>query len=156
MKNERTQNRLGTLANFSSRPSLRVVSPRNAGKPLLTRSVSESPDLSSTIDASRIFTTKEGESESNSTPPTDEGSGSGSSGSSLSDTIDSLLRYGQAGYSAYQAATNKPSTTKPPAVPGTPASYAPPPSSPAWEKYLPWGIGVMVLLVVVGLVFKRR
>jgi hypothetical protein len=43
----------------------------------------------------------------------------------------------------------------------TPAAAPPPTAAPAtstssWQKYLPWAIGGVVVLVVVALVFKRR
>lgn len=44
------------------------------------------------------------------------------------------------------------------AVTGTPQRAAPAPApvaSSTWQKYLPWAIGGVVLLVIVGVLFKK-
>jgi len=43
-----------------------------------------------------------------------------------------------------------------PAPPVTPAAPAPAAVSTNWKQYLPYAIGAVVLLVVVGLVFRKR
>jgi hypothetical protein len=42
-----------------------------------------------------------------------------------------------------------------PAKPATPPVVGSAPSS-NWQQYLPWAIGAVVLLVVVGVIFKKR
>lgn len=78
-------------------------------------------------------------------------SNTGYSGGGIYDVLGGLGALANTGAQVYGTITG----THPPQTTG-PAPAAPAPTTPAWQKYLPWAIGGVVLLLVVGLVFRRK
>ncbi len=73
---------------------------------------------------------------------------SGGGGSYL-DTLNGLISTGARAYGAFNPQT--------PANPLSANTAARTTAAPVdWKKYLPWGIGAVVLLLVVGLIFRRK
>ena len=70
-------------------------------------------------------------------------------GSGLLSTLDTLGKVGQTGAGLY---TSLPGKAAPAGTAAAPAAAA---STSTWTKYLPWIIGGVVLLVVLGFVFRR-
>jgi hypothetical protein len=68
-------------------------------------------------------------------------------GTDLSGLLGQLTDLGGAAANLYKAFGNQPAAAAAPA--------AAPASSTNWAKYLPWAIGGVVLLIVLGFVFKK-
>jgi hypothetical protein len=83
----------------------------------------------------------------------DSGQSDSSSGSNtLTNILDTASKLGTTAGQVYsQVAGNNPLAAN------TQARQAAAPAAPInWQKYLPWGIGAVVLLVVLGIVFRRK
>lgn len=65
-------------------------------------------------------------------------------------TLNSLATTAGKGYSAYNAATSKTPTA--PTLSKQSSGGAP---APAWQKYLPWGIGGLVVVIVLVVLVKK-
>jgi D-serine deaminase-like pyridoxal phosphate-dependent protein len=88
-------------------------------------------------------------------------SDSSSSSNTLSDILDTASKLATSGVSTYKsltgttaagAAGSNPLASNTSARAAATAAAAP----FDWKKYLPWGLGAVVLLVIVGMVFRRK
>ena len=97
---------------------------------------------------------EDGSNENGSSPDSTDSSGSSGSGSSSPGLLDYVGRLGSTAGSLYSAfgKTNAP----PPARSVPTLTAAAQPASSSLTKYLPWGIGAVVLIAVLGFVFSRK
>jgi hypothetical protein len=79
-------------------------------------------------------------------------SGSGDSSGSSGNLLNGLLSFANQGSQIYKNIIGGSSPT----APATPKATAPAATTSTWQQYLPWAIGGVVLLVVVGLIFRGK
>jgi len=83
----------------------------------------------------------------------DSGQSDSSSGSNtLGNILDTASKLAGTAGTVYNQVAGNPATN--PLAANTQARQAAAPVN--WQKYLPWGIGALVLLVVLGIVFRRK